>query len=481
MPMFKTKPSLKQQYKEGVQWLDDNFAYFLTHILNIGEPKDFRALPTAAIAVQGVKHGDRNLSVDTINEKYDFLFNPDFAASLDTEAMAFVMAHETMHVLLNHLKLGQSFKNPQRFNVAADCVINDYLHSMGFDVPKIPDGQGGEAELCIGKNIVGYDCANATVTQVYNDVKVPDCPSCGGDGQEKDQNGDDTGQPCPDCNGTGESGEGDSDGKGGYGKYAPGAGSIDDHGWIHDASEAAQKAAEKAAANNPSMPADLQKTKDQDDGKPTKGYSPVGIGGPGAFAEVKGIGLKWAELLQKINPFMFKKGPRPAASWHARPRKLAAFPSVRLPVEGDPLDGEGGEIPAIVMALDTSGSIGQDDANKFVNLAKSIPQDKIKLFVCTFTTDYMELDLENPQWNSGGTSFSAIERYIADKVMPENRKKYPKAVVVITDGMATFDRESPDAEHHDKYHWLMTRGGHGGYYGTLPGTEEPLDNYAKGM
>jgi hypothetical protein len=129
----------------------------------------------------------------------------------------------------------------------------------------------------------------------------------------------------------------------------------------------------------------------------------------------------------------------------------------------------------------TSGSIGQDDANKFVNLARSVPQQKIKLFVCTFTTQYMELDLENPQWNSGGTSFSAIDDYIRDIVMPQNRKQYPKGVVVITDGCASFDRGgSPDKDQEKGWYWLLTQGGRYGY-GNQPGTTENLSDYAKGM
>jgi predicted metal-dependent peptidase len=111
------------------------------------------------------------------------------------------------------------------------------------------------------------------------------------------------------------------------------------------------------------------------------------------------------------------------------------------------------------MALDTSGSIGDDTARKFITLARSIPRDNIHLEVITFTDSVMPLDLDNPRFQSGGTSFSPIENYIRSTVMPKYKNKYPSSVVVITDGDASFYGAKPEDKHKDNWFWLLD-----GYY-----------------
>ncbi len=476
------QPDLKAEYRGAVNYLDENFAYFLTHVLNIGQPRWTNAVPTAAVMVEKDKNAN----------DFTFVFSPDFVKMLQLEefrgkdldpeeAIAFILAHETMHILLNHLKLCKAnrFKDHQRFNIAADCVINDYLVGMGL---KAPEG------LCLGENLVGYNCANSTVTDVYNDLPES-CPECGGTGEVDDsQDGDESegdgksegegqdgqgqgqghgegSQPCPRCHGSG----------GGY----PGQ-QIDDHAWMHDSTSEQQQKADEAGNGNKSMPSDLDRTKKDSDFQSNLNPG-VGVGGKQAFMEDKNVGLKWAELLEKVNPFAFKRGPKPRPAWNKRPRKVAGLADTMLPSREEGKEFGRGQRPAIVMALDTSGSIGQEQANQFVNMARSIPQEKIKLHVCTFTTQYQELDLENPEWSGGGTHFDCITDFITEKVMPENRKRYPSAVVVVTDGYAQFSAKRPDKGQEKNWYWLITPGGVTGYGGeALPGDTDELDKFQKG-
>src|SRR4051812_30987045 len=85
---------LPTHWRSQLEYLDDNFAFFLTHVLNMGRPTWDPSIRTAAVALPG--KGAKM-------EDFHFLFNPTFAALLTTEELAFVAAHETMHVLLNHL------------------------------------------------------------------------------------------------------------------------------------------------------------------------------------------------------------------------------------------------------------------------------------------------------------------------------------------------------------------------------------------
>jgi predicted metal-dependent peptidase len=365
--------NINADYKEAIEWLNDQYAFFLTHVLGIGRPEWTTTIPTAAVALPNRKADPKDFS---------FIFNPEFAATLSTEELAFVLAHETMHILLNHLKLAKSFDNEMAFNIAADCVINDYLNSAGIEV----------MSGCMrGPEVVGYDCANRTVTEVYDDLKNMIKKA-----QEQAQNGEGQGNGMPEYR------------------------ELDNHDWLHGRGEKPsdkgtdQKLDDLYDEVKDQMPVDIDDMRQEQDYKSGMKIAGSGVGRELEFQAIHGVSFAWTELLREINPDMFKGkgiGPPPRPSYHRPRRKLGAFyPDVMLPVEriGKGDKKLSNEKPAIVMALDTSGSIGAEDARRFVSLAQSIPQEKIHLFPCTFTDAYRELDLDNPRYNSGGTNFGAI-------------------------------------------------------------------------
>lgn len=452
--------ALRQKYDEAIEYLDSNFAFFLTHVLNMGEPTWDPGIPTACVALPK--------DIKDISQ-FKYLFNPVFADKVlqDNEELAFVMAHETMHVLLNHLKLAQKFKGEeQKFNIAADCVINDYLVSMGL---RAPDG------LMMGEKVVGYNCANSTVSEVFKDV--PDQPQDGGT-----------------CDGNCQ---GSSNGQGGNGtctcppdKFK----SIDDHDWMHNPQAGQQQAADDIAKDteaNEGIPQDVKDTKADDDRASTLG-SPAGdgTGGVKSWAEKKGVSMKWAELLRRVNPDIFNQGPKPRPSYRKPRRKLMGVmqqnPDINLPIFEDKGKRIGGDMPVIVMALDTSGSCAHY-ADDFIALAKSVPNNLVKLLPMTFTTQAMELDLENPNYRGGGTEFGCIENFIQSQIKSQLKGHYPKAVVVVTDGAASFTQATVDAKHKDNWTWLITDWQHNQNYYTQALTSggfkniEDLSKFSEGI
>lgn len=62
---------------------------------------------------------------------YNVFVNPQFTASLDLAQKTFVMAHEIMHCLLNHMRRGSGL-DPQKSNVAADYEVNYTLVDIGL-------------------------------------------------------------------------------------------------------------------------------------------------------------------------------------------------------------------------------------------------------------------------------------------------------------------------------------------------------------
>ena len=66
-------------------------------------------------------------------------YNPDWVLKQTKPHLLGVCAHETWHVCLNHCKLmlysRQGNRNPEIWNIACDCTINNLLHDAGFSLP----------------------------------------------------------------------------------------------------------------------------------------------------------------------------------------------------------------------------------------------------------------------------------------------------------------------------------------------------------
>lgn len=435
----------QEVFDAGLEYLDEEVPFFLTHVLNIGKPEWINDIPTAAVAFEENK------------KDFRFVFNPEFAESLSDADMGFVSAHETMHILLNHLELSQKFDNHQMFNLAADAVINDYLINQGLEGP---DG------LVYGDALIGENCAELSVAEVYEQLER--------DQQQKEEDQGEAGS-----GGDGEKSDGDGSGEQpeegdefGNGSGLPEFRSLDDHSWMNDSNEKEQEAAEQVYEDTKdTLPEEIVDMKEGKDNTPRFATSGTGSGvGPlQEWRDSSGVKLAWEDLLKEIDPDILKdlsKAPPERASFARRPRRLAGFPDTILPVTHKPEKdlGKNKEKPTIVMALDTSGSIGEEQARRFVSLAKSIPTDKVNLFTCTFTTQCIPLNLEEPRFRGGGTAFSPIERYIQSNVIgkvPEGSKhplkEYPSAVLVVTDGESIFHNDRPTQKQlEENWHWLLT-------------------------
>lgn len=62
---------------------------------------------------------------------YNLFINPQFTAGLDLTGKVFVMAHEIMHCVLNHMRRGRSH-DPKKSNIAADYEVNCWINDIGL-------------------------------------------------------------------------------------------------------------------------------------------------------------------------------------------------------------------------------------------------------------------------------------------------------------------------------------------------------------
>lgn len=324
-------------------------------------------------------------------------FNTQFFNAMDNKEVEFVIAHEILHMVYDHLGRRDS-RDPLLYNIAADYIVNNLL-----------------VDDRIGKKPRIVDCyqdfkyRNWSSEDVYDDL----FKQAKKNGQEfLEQLGEMLDEHL-DLDGDGdEEGEGNGKGKGkGRPKYTKAE--LDQ---IKDEiKEAMIQAASAAGAGN--VPAGVQRL----------------------IKEMTESKMNWRELLRQQIQSTIKSDytfARPSRKgWHTG----AILPGMNFQ---DTID--------ICVALDMSGSIGNEQAADFLGEIKGIMDEykdyKIKVW-CFDTKVYNEQDFSADGGESlsdyeikggGGTDFMVNWKYMKDHDIQ------PKKFIMFTDGYAWDSWGDPD-------------------------------------
>ena len=441
-------------YRAALKWISDMYPSLHSHVLNLGKPEKTSMVPTAA-----VQHHGEALVASSRSHYFSFIINPQFEKELSELDYAFILSHECFHILLGHLAVWHKYDDKMRFNIATDCIINDWLFNFGIEAEN-------DRGYIYGRNVVGFDTSQSSLAEIYKRIPQEFLDQMAGgqcdgncDGQP-DSSGE-VGSGTCNCPQTADDhdtmfgdGEGGIDPNkvrkaiedfvdgGGFDNLPPIA-----KDFIHDNNEIVQK---------------MKK-----DDRPQGGWSPTGFGLTVEEQMAEGVSLKWAELMQTITPDLYNSGYFNTAKKRSftRPAKklITVYPRAILPADYLESGGAGRNKDksdnTFILALDHSGSVSANDKRMFTALAHSIPENRAHVFGCTFSTYYVPYDIhsrEQQEVAGGGTDFAAVEQYIQE-VVTEELGRYPKAIVVITDGYATFGRTTPtDEQLENNWYWLIS-------------------------
>jgi predicted metal-dependent peptidase len=409
-----------------------------------------------------------------------FKFNPQFFDSLSDDEIAFVIAHETAHMVLQHLiqlKQNPEYKEKFKvFNVAADCIINDWLdkckypegpwfYGKKFFCPACngkgcstnPNCKGAECKACAAgacntsQGCIGDNCSDRTLSEVFRKAlkrfeeegmqtgpgPVGQCTHQPCDGQSSSQSG----APCPDCRNQ-------------YGEM--GGEMVDEHGeWDKQDNQAAKDWIKdnvndsfKEGLNNADksyIDQDTEVRTADTDGYKDNAYteragdakdtaqnfttSPGNIVGEGCMWDIDHltkVRANWRAILTEGSSMKEKI----ETSWRMNPNVLLASNSkYRLPRDEDR------PTLKVLVALDVSGSVSEGDKRLFIDCWRGIPRNTFEVRGVVFANRCAEIkmqkniDSKNFQHDyvGGGTEFSAITDWI------KTSNYEPDKVVVITD------------------------------------------------
>lgn len=355
--------------------------------------------------------------------------------ALTEQELESVLIHEIMHLIRFHHE--RSLGDHYIFNIAADMLINNDILNLriGNRDLKLPDGG---VYLSMAKD-EGYTGAEVTEPLYEWLIDKRDeyakengqCQSCGGDGQEKDEDGNSTGEKCPDCNGTGKQ---------------PGSGSeifdaiygskIDEHDIMDESDEMANQAIQDAI-----------------DSARSRSWGNMSGSGLDSLQElIKPAKLPWKTLLRRfLSAFVYDHGPYIENTWSRRNRR------------GYPLPGNRRLNNKIVVAVDVSGSIGSEELNAFFAEVEKIVKDAGQLVVIQCDTSIVDTKLRYKRGDykriaihgRGGTNVQPVFDWMKDN----GYKKFP--VVYFTDGYFDFGFSTYGIN----TLWIVTGGG----MGEIPG------------
>jgi predicted metal-dependent peptidase len=334
------------------------------------------------------------------------IYNSAFVCSLTLNELIFVLAHETMHCVFQHMHR-RGDKNPNKWNIACDYVINDILvkenvgdmPKMGLLDPQIVVKGGGTAEGVYG--LLPKECEQKGAGKKGGAMDQIFEPS-NGDG-DADAEGDGApGQGKP------GKGQGDAEGEGGFtidkdGHIKPGP--VDDATMEKENADMRVRVAQavNAAKLMGKLPGSLK----------------------GLVEELLKTETDWREVLRTF----FNERTKTDLSY-ARPKRRFATTEYILPS----LIGE--KLGSIVIGIDCSGSVSSEEQKMFGAEIKAIVEDCAPSSVTVIYWDTRIIDtvtfgpdetFKLKDHGGGGTAVSPMFEAIERMDIP------PVACVVLTD------------------------------------------------
>jgi len=323
-------------------------------------------------------------------------YNPDFINSLDRRELVGVLAHEISHICLGHC-WRRDDRNKATWNIAGDYATNTVLIHSGF---KLPEGalidETGE-----------YDKLSAEeIYKLLPEQEEKQKQSSSGQGEHNEDDEDnDSGQ------GEGESDENDNQDPGNCG------GVMD----AQSKQEAKENEQEWKAAMSQAM-------------QIAKGEMPANL--KRQIEDILNPELPWQSLLRDFVEY----SARNDYNWN-RPSRRYFGNNIVLPS----LISE--ELPEVVVAIDTSGSISQKELSEFGKEVSSI----LEAYETNARVVYCDAKVQNEEvfaradmplklnaMGGGGTSFVPVFKHVYKNGLT------PSCLIYFTDLYGDFPSKAPD-------------------------------------
>lgn len=463
-------------YARGMDMLNVTARAFSMMAGGIGYPIPNTNIPTARVMV------------DLDSKRVAFEINPHFIRDLKDSEIAAVIAHETYHVLLNHLSdltNTATYPDQQALIHAQECIINDGLPAnVGFTTPEgtLRGMELYNQDFSLFSTKEGYDfIVNQQKEENEDSEDSSDDKGEGGDNTSSDSgdssNDESNSENADDSAASDSNGEGsEADAADGHGPICAGPSIVGEDiekmtpeeladavkavigKAVSDASDEMNTKGEDADGDLMEMIDELQDAGVEIPVIPNFGNANAPKNAFATVSNISGMNLNWVELLAIINPKIKSSGrAKVRDSWHApRRRMLHSYPDLILPTrkrQDNSNKKRGDSVPTFILALDMSGSIPTHLLKDLAALAQSVPEKLIKAFPITWSDNYRIYDVNQPNaiCARGGTRIAAVHDY-AERVKQETGVE--PYVLVITDGGFSVPYYLEKEAMSSKWYWM---------------------------
>lgn len=345
-------------------------------------------------------------------EFIEFCFNPTFWEELDHYSRLFVIAHECLHIILNHGLRTTSNTDKNRVNAALDVVVNHLLtRCFGFEKDKVKNSKN----LCWIDTVYPDEYKNFIVDNESYEFYYRLLP------------------PTPVIH----------------------VKILDDHSMLNsDWDKVIERLNDNLSDEEKQAIRGIIEKHCQ--GQANKGTDI----GKWSFIQNKRIILsrKWETVIQQWSLKFLKQDLQHEEQWARIARRLSLLPDeILLPSEMEIDWLEKDKIP-VFLFLDTSGSC-RNYKDRFWAAGASLPPERFDVRMFCFDDVVMETTIESGKIREGGgTSFDIIETYMQEVVKKEGID-YPEAVFIITDGYGNCVKPYKP----QNWYWFLTDGGTKGW------------------
>jgi predicted metal-dependent peptidase len=420
----------QDEYFEVLQELERYHALF-SRFWSIGHIELDNKLnpPTACVTFD--KFGDGLL----------FKIHPEFWKGLTLDERVFVIAHECLHVYLEHGRRIMSLRKTHPkldvraiANIAADVVVNPFLeNAFGFSRKKIRNWERFcwlETVFPNDKTVLPHKSMEYYFNLIMKDAKKVEAYSKQGGGKS--------------------GGDGDGDVPQTLDEHTdmPEFGEEEMQEILDQISKEEMEDLEERLAGNGEEVAKAQQ---------------AGTTAGSATKRIKLLNIvkkrTWEQCVKDVlGRFKGMEKDIVVEQWAKQNRRMTMLghTDMMLPAEIDEVMPVRERID-VWFFQDTSGSCVHL-AERFFKAAASLPDDRFKVRLFCFDTQVYETDFKSGKlYGFGGTSFACIERGIQEVLHKEREKKtqYPSIVFVVTDG----DGDNVSPAYPSRWHWFLSEGG----------------------
>ena len=330
-----------------------------------------------------------------VDKKGKIYVNPAFAEKLSPEELQFLLAHEVMHVVFAH-HARRGGREPELWNVVNDLIINDILVKEG--VGKMVEGglyQAGASE---------HTSEELYASMMQNGKQAGQASGSSGKGEDKKPGGQQ------------QAGNGDSDL------------TIRDLVEAPDSGEPMSEAEAQAQIQQGKVDIASAATAAKMSGKLSENMARV-------LGKYIASRVPWWQVLEQY----FVGHAQQHSSW-SRPNKR--YRHVYLP-RREPMPSMG----TVVIAVDTSGSIGPEELQKYFGHINGLieqvrPEKVVVLYTSTrvvgveeYTPNDYPINTPETVPSDGGTDMRAAVRWVC-----EHAEDDPDVTLILTDGYTPVPR-----------------------------------------